>query len=309
MPVQTLPCPRLRLFAFPLAFLLLALPALVADDSVDAAKEKATEEKATEEETLARALKKARVNGKYRMLLAQFKAAEDRKDVGEFKDLGLRPAGMSKDRKFIPSGYRVYVAPYWYVWRDARPFLAAKRSWGPEQAEGEPDTLMAGDMSTAWASRTQDDQDEWLLVEYPEPITVKEVVIHETYNPGALYRVTAFKLTGEEVEVWKGKDPTTPDKDQGVSIVPCKGSFKTNRIKIFLKSTAVPGWNEIDAVGVRNADKKTTWASAVEASSTFAQAAPPVDPRDARIRELEQEIADLKDRLKKLEALLDKKDR
>src|SRR5688572_23368792 len=36
------------------------------------------------------------------------------------------------------------------------------RPWGPEQATGKPDTPWNGDIKTAWASETQDDEDEWL---------------------------------------------------------------------------------------------------------------------------------------------------
>ena len=91
------------------------------------------------------------------------------------------------------------------------------------------------------------------------------VLVYETYNPGALVRVTAFNLDGAEVELWKGQDPTTADNEQGVSEVPVKADFKTNRIKIYIDSKSVPGWNEIDAVGLRDKDKKMHWAAAVEA--------------------------------------------
>src|SRR5207245_2848211 len=105
----------------------------------------------------------------------------------------------------LPRGYWVYVAPYWYIWRDlvsATPKV--KRPWGPEQATGQPDTMLARDLHTAWASLTEDGDDEWLLLEYAEPVVPRAVLVHETYKPGALVRVTAFNLNGEEVEVWRG---------------------------------------------------------------------------------------------------------
>src|SRR6266566_2318518 len=128
------------------------------------------------------------------------------------------------------------------------------------------------------------------------------VLVYETYNPGALVRVTAFKLDGEEVELWKGQDPTTPDNEQGVSEIPVKADFKTNRIKLYIDSKSVPGWNEIDAVGVRDKNKKMHWAAAVEASSTYAPSFDAVpEPTIAspnyenRIRQLEKEVRDLKE--------------
>jgi hypothetical protein len=174
---------------------------------------------------------------------------------------------------------------------------------------------MAGDIVTAWASQTPDGQDEWLMLEYAEPVIPNAVLVHETYNPGALVRVTAFKLDGEEVELWKGQDPTTSDSDMGVSEIPVKVDFKTNRIKLYIDSKNVPGWNEIDAVGLRDKEKKTHWAVAADASSTYA---PPYDAvmpvrvlnpfaeQEKRIRDLENEVKQLKEMMEELKKKVNK---
>jgi beta-lactamase regulating signal transducer with metallopeptidase domain len=223
---------------------------------------------------LEAALKQARVNDKYAMLLRQIKVAEDVDQYTDFNDYGYSQTNSYQGYEDLPAGYWVYVEPYWYVWRDLTAMPMPKRAWGPEQATGAPDTSEAGDLQTAWASLTEDGQDEWLLLEYAEPVIPKEVHVYETYNPGALYRVTAFKLDGTEVEIWKGPDPTPAGSDKGVSKIPVKVDFKTNRIKIYLASKDVPGWNEIDAVGLIDTAGKTQWAVAAEASSTYAQPRP-----------------------------------
>src|SRR3954468_17788664 len=80
--------------------------------------------------SLEEALVKARVDGKYQMLLRQIKAPDDEKEHGAFKDLGLQ----TRDGQ---AGHWVYVAPYWYVWRDlAAAAPQGKRAWGPEQMIG-----------------------------------------------------------------------------------------------------------------------------------------------------------------------------
>jgi hypothetical protein len=266
-------------------------------------------------ENLEQMLKKAAVDGKYRMLLAQFKVEKDKDEHGEFKDLGMRNMPTYGDHKDLPKGYWVYVYPYWYIWRDLTSVQRPKRDWGPEQATGEPDTNMAGDIVTAWASQTPDGQDEWLMLEYAEPVVPSAVLVHETYNPGALVRVTAFKLDGEEVELWKGQDPTTSDSDMGVSEIPVKVDFKTSRIKLYIDSKNVPGWNEIDAVGLRDKEKKTHWAVAADASSTYA---PPYDAvmpvrvlnpfaeQEKRIRDLENEVKQLKEMMEDLKKKVNK---
>jgi len=269
---------------------------------------------------LQTAWRKARVNGKYAMLLRQIKVSQDFARWGEFQDAGLKQVNEYAGFKDLPKGYWVYVYPYWYIWRDHTAQARAKRPWGPEQATGEPDTPGAGDLQTAWASLTPDGQDEWLLLEYAEPVVPSAVLVHETFCPGALYRVTAFRLDGEEVEVWRGKDPTPAGSPRGVSEVNIKPRFKTNRIKIHLNSKEVPGYNEIDAVGLRDTSGKMHWATAATASTSYAeqahQAMPvgvlviPAQPRnnaqEQRIERLETEMKELKETIKELNETIKK---
>jgi tetratricopeptide (TPR) repeat protein len=145
------------------------------------------------------------------------------------------------------------------------------RLWGPEQATGAPDTHEAGDSSTAWSSLTADEQDEWLLLEYTEPVVAIGIKIYETCNPGAVHKVGVFTPDGREVEVWSGKDPTAPGSGMGVSEILFKIGFKTKRVKIYLDSPSIPGWNEVDAVGLIDESGRTQWAMQATASSRFAE--------------------------------------
>lgn len=254
---------------------------------------------------LEASLKKARVDGKYRLLLRQIKAPDDEKEHGAFRDLGYQVRSEYAGQKDLPAGHWVYVAPYWYLWKEQTSVARAKRNWGPEQIIGAPDTWPnSGDIVTAWASLSPDAQDEWLLLEFAEPVEPQAVLVYATFNPGAVSRVCVYKLDGEEVEVWKGVDPTPVGSGKGVSAIPFRVNFKTNRVKIELRSKDVSGWNEIDAVGLR-AGGITHWATAVETSTTYAsqmpEIAPPVDLEALRLDALEKDVRDLKMRLKKLE--------
>ena len=172
-----------------------------------------------------------------------------------------------------------------------------KRSWGPEQAVGKPDTPGAGDIPTAWASATPDEQKEWLACEYEEPVRVAAIVVHETYNPGAVYKITAYDEAGDEQLAWEGEDPTPRGEARGVSVFPVKMDFPVMKIKIYIDSPAVPGWNEIDAVGLRDADGETAWAAKVTASSTYASATvvdtPIVAVNPNRLIRLEQLVEEM----------------
>jgi hypothetical protein len=147
---------------------------------------------------------------------------------------------------------------------------SVKRNWGPEQATGAPDTPEAGDKVTAWASRTPDGHREWLRLTYASRITPVAVQIHETYNPGAVNRITAN--TGDDEHVlWTGTDPTSENSTLGISEIPLNSGSDVETITLYLDSPRVQGWNEIDAVGLLDGAGNVHWAQAAVASSTYAE--------------------------------------
>ncbi|MCY3024556.1 MAG: hypothetical protein NTW87_36745 [Planctomycetota bacterium] len=172
---------------------------------------------------------------------------------------------------------------------DAGPATKYKRGWSPEQATGEPDvpgavvsnTATRGggakypprgrDSSRAWAPKTTNGEPEWLMLDYAEAVTPSAVKVYETYNPGALTKVTAFTAEGKEVAVWSGKDPTPPGSGVGISELKFATAFKTKRVKIYVGVPGIKGWNEIDAVGLVDNNGKVQWASSAQASSSFGQ--------------------------------------
>ena len=152
---------------------------------------------------------------------------------------------------------------------DVTSLSSTKRSWGPEQAAGEPDTFQAGDISTAWASREPDGGEEWLKLDYEKSVDIMEVRVRETYNPGAISKVTALLANGTEMTLWEGIEPK--------SEAPVEMSFQVaesvnaKSIKVYLDTKRVPGWNEIDAVQLLGRDGSQQWAKQATASSTYAE--------------------------------------
>lgn len=142
-------------------------------------------------------------------------------------------------------------------------------SWGVEQLIGEPDTPAYGDQRSAWASLSQDGQEEWILLDFEEAVTPAAIEVYETYNPGALIKASIFDPFGREVVVWQGQDPTQPPAAGGVSKLPVSTIWQTQQVKIYLDSAAAPGWNEIDTVGLvdKNGDKH--WPINATASTAY----------------------------------------
>ncbi len=146
--------------------------------------------------------------------------------------------------------------------------LPTKRAWGPEQAIGAPDTLRAGDQSTAWAPREQDGGEEWLLLTFSNAVAIASVRVRETYNPGALVKITAVLDNDAETVLWEGTEPASqaPVDMQ----FPPANPVTAKSVKLYLDTRLVPGWNEIDAVAIVGTDGSLRWAAQAVASSSFA---------------------------------------
>jgi hypothetical protein len=151
------------------------------------------------------------------------------------------------------------------------------RSWSTRQVIGPPNTPSLGDISTAWASSTTDGQVEWLELSYATAVVPRAVRVYETYNPGALIKVVAYRLSdGAPVTAWEGKDPSPPGTTGvGISEVPLAVDFPVQRVRIYLDSPNVPGWNEIDAVGLIDRNGGVQWVTRCKASSVYGQSASP----------------------------------
>ena len=123
--------------------------------------------------------------------------------------------------------------------------------------------------------------------------------------------MTAFDAEGKEVVAWEGVDPTPVDKEHGVSTLKVGLGFDVQRIKLYIDSAKVPGWNEIDAVGLEDLMGQKHWATKVEASTTYAttidrihvidEFPEPVDLKPA-LEKLQNDVNELKASQKELQA-------
>lgn len=142
-------------------------------------------------------------------------------------------------------------------------------SWSIDQVKGKPNTTPFGDISTAWASRTQDGQLEWIIAEFPSTMKVTEIRVFETYNPGALYQITSVSMRGSESIIWTGNDPAQNINAGGRADIKLSQPVNTRRIKLYLNSPAVSGWNEIDAIALIDKNGNAQWVSDAWASSSY----------------------------------------
>ncbi|MCW5802106.1 MAG: tetratricopeptide repeat protein, partial [Deltaproteobacteria bacterium] len=121
-------------------------------------------------------------------------------------------------------------------------------SWAAVQALGAPDTYPTeGDARTAWAPLSEDDGDEWIEVAFGEPAPARAIAIYETFNAGAIKLVELVTAGGRRA-VYRAEPAREPGAKLRTIAFPCTGEPVAG-VRITLASRAVPGWNEIDAIG------------------------------------------------------------
>jgi hypothetical protein len=103
-------------------------------------------------------------------------------------------------------------------------------------------------------------------------VDVAEVRIRETYNPGAVTKVVGL-VDGREQVLWEGTEATAAAPREFVVRPAAKVTARS--IVVYLETSRVPGWNEIDAVELIGKDGSHQWAQSATASSSFADRLPP----------------------------------
>jgi serine/threonine-protein kinase len=141
------------------------------------------------------------------------------------------------------------------------------RAGSPLQATGEPDTPDAGHPNTAWNPANPDMGEQWLELVYPEAVLPEAVRIREVAGAGAVTRVAAQAPDGSWSVLWEGP-PTGFPGPRWFEPPLRKDGPRTRRIRLTLDTTAVPGWNTIDAVELVGEGKRQ-WASDASASSFY----------------------------------------
>lgn len=121
-------------------------------------------------------------------------------------------------------------------------------SWSAQRATGEPDVDSYVDDTDAWAPMSADGTVEWLELGYAQAVVPTEVNIVESLGNGTVTTVEAYDAaTDGWALLWSGDDPTPPEL--ATFSPPLEAiSFATDRLRITIDTSLVPGWNEIDAV-------------------------------------------------------------
>ncbi|HCU34905.1 MAG TPA: hypothetical protein DGT21_05440 [Armatimonadetes bacterium] len=153
--------------------------------------------------------------------------------------------------QWTPNARELQWQRQWAVEAIASSSYSETGSWSTEQVLGPPNTAGYGDLPTAWAPRVKDGEVEWLEVTYAWPVTPDCIQIIETCGAGSVCRVQMQPLdTADWVTVFE--TPAQADERTGpmARVVDAKDFGRpTRRVRVEI-DTAIPGWNEIDAVSL-----------------------------------------------------------
>jgi hypothetical protein len=124
-----------------------------------------------------------------------------------------------------------------------------------QQVVGAPNVYpRSGDLAGAWASKQPDGGDEFIEVGFAHPTRAHAIQIYETFNPGAVRSVEIITVSGRHELVYDNPGVG----DLGGQLPPAMiktidtqcTSEPVLAVRVTLASGQVPGWNELDAIGI-----------------------------------------------------------
>ncbi|MDB5274837.1 MAG: ompA [Chitinophagaceae bacterium] len=130
-----------------------------------------------------------------------------------------------------------------------------------KQALGKPNVYPAsGENRNAWQAQDKLTE-QFIKVGFFTPIIPKQIVIAETFHPGAIQRVLVYDAEGKEHEISTYQNTTTTDANRLLAIKTSDVNFYVFAVKIVLK----PNGNSaegIDAIGISASNKTIKIAKA-----------------------------------------------
>jgi outer membrane protein OmpA-like peptidoglycan-associated protein len=127
------------------------------------------------------------------------------------------------------------------------------KPYGAQQVLGKPNKLPAhGESPCAWRTATANNsRGEWIKVTFNRRISVQTIVVAESWNPGAVAKIKLYDEAGKEYTVYHNPTPKPiPQKAQMLVHHIAPTPYKVAALRLELQTAAVPGFNQIDAIGI-----------------------------------------------------------
>ena len=129
----------------------------------------------------------------------------------------------------------------------------AKQQCKASQVLGKPNKLpVPGYSVVAWSPEKDDNVAEFITVSFKKAIRIQQVAVGESFNPGSITKITGFDSLGTAYVLYTNENPKAIDGLLG-RMFNCYFELTAKpikKIKLELNTAAVPGSNQIDAIGI-----------------------------------------------------------
>jgi outer membrane protein OmpA-like peptidoglycan-associated protein len=122
------------------------------------------------------------------------------------------------------------------------------------QVLGKPNKLPAiGQSPVAWSPERQSNPDsEWIKVGFEKPMNIEQVVVAENFNPGSITHVYVYDISDKEYLIYRNLNVAPLTIGGRMFQIFQKTDFPVASVKIVMNTSKVPGFNQIDAIGISN---------------------------------------------------------
>lgn len=130
--------------------------------------------------------------------------------------------------------------------------------YAAKQALGVPNALMNRELHyMAWVPKKEDSSfGEHLQVGFQTPMKIQQVAVAESHNPGAIIRIKAIDKNGKSHTIYENKKPKGTMESARIfrHKFPLT-EYYVKELRLELHTSAVPGSNQIDAIGISDSDE------------------------------------------------------
>lgn len=128
-------------------------------------------------------------------------------------------------------------------------------SYSAKQVLGPPSVVPErGGTACAWApGKMEREADEYIEVAFAEAQQVRQIVVSEPTNPGAIFEIYLYDTEGKKYKVLQQIPKPIMPRDKGgrlfmhrMELTP----YKVKKLRIIMITQNVPGFNQIDAIGI-----------------------------------------------------------
>lgn len=124
------------------------------------------------------------------------------------------------------------------------------RTYPAERILGVPDFYpRSGDSPNAWVPKKSDNMD-YIKVGFENPSQIQQIVIAETNNPSAVYRIFAYDENDNEHLINTFEPRPIPNQSRLFNVIFDRTPYEVHAVKVVINGDAVDGFNALDAVGI-----------------------------------------------------------